>query len=234
NLDEFTELQSLQRQEHAGKEEADRLTLAFPSLNPILGVGSASVGSSVSAGSTPPISAGSNPPMSPCASPISANRHFISAGKSRVPAARLPVSAGRSTSVGRPTDSAGRSVSAGRPSGSAARTHVPADRILGKVTKTASSDRFPRALSVENSNIHDGLTIFDCPKSGIFTSSSYDKDFSGPDANNLESSFDVSSIITKRIHTIYPTSQVIGDINSPVQTRSQVTDAVFLQLLIKI
>nr|GFC67578.1 putative ribonuclease H-like domain-containing protein [Tanacetum cinerariifolium] len=51
-------------------------------------------------------------------------------------------------------------------------------------------DRFPRALSVENSNIHDGLTIFDCPKSGIFTSSSYDTDFSGLDANNLESSFD--------------------------------------------
>nr|GFC27358.1 retrovirus-related Pol polyprotein from transposon TNT 1-94 [Tanacetum cinerariifolium] len=32
----------------------------------------------------------------------------------------------------------------------------------------------------------------DCPKSGIFTSSSYDTDFSCPDANNLESSFDVT------------------------------------------
>nr|GEV59892.1 hypothetical protein [Tanacetum cinerariifolium] len=177
--------------QHDGKEEADRLGLAFLSLNPNLGVGFASSGSSVSVGGTPPIFAGSTPLMSPCASPISANCHFISTGKSHVPAARPSVSTGRSTSTGRPTDSAGRPVSAGRPSGSAARTPVTAGRILGK--------------------------------SGIITSSSYDKDLSGPDANNLESSFDVSSIITKRIHTIHPTSQVIGVINSLVQTRSQVT-----------
>nr|GEY21042.1 hypothetical protein [Tanacetum cinerariifolium] len=94
NLDELTELQALQRQEQAGKEEADQLRLAFPSLNPILGV-----------------------------------------------------------------------------------------------------------------DIHDGLKLFDCPKSGIFTSSSYDEEFSGPDANNLESSLDVRSTITKRIHNIHPTSQ---------------------------
>nr|GFB51401.1 putative ribonuclease H-like domain-containing protein [Tanacetum cinerariifolium] len=199
NLDEFTKLQSLQRQEHAGKKEADRLGLAFLSLNPILGVGSASVGSSISAGSTPPVSASSTPPMSPRASPISTNRHSISAGKSHVPAASLPVFAGRSTFAGRPTDSVGRSVSAGRPSGSAARTPVPADRILRKVTKTASSDRFPRASSVENSNIHDGLTIFDCPKSGIFISSSYDKDFFGHDANNLESPFDEPTTVAQAL-----------------------------------
>nr|GEY57668.1 hypothetical protein [Tanacetum cinerariifolium] len=47
-------------------------------------------------------------------------------------------------------------------------------------------------------------------------------DFSGPDANNLESSLNFSSTITKQIHNIYPTSQVIGDINYPVHTRSQV------------
>nr|GEV81950.1 putative ribonuclease H-like domain-containing protein [Tanacetum cinerariifolium] len=188
NLDEFTELQSLQMQEQAGKEEADRLGLVFPSLNPILAVGSASIGSSVSAGSTPPISAASH-----------------------VPAVRPPVSVGRSTSAGRPIDSVGRPVSTGRPSGSAARTPVPAGSILGTVTESASSDRFSRGSSVENFDIHDGLTIFDCLKSGIFTSSSYDKDFFGPDANNLESSFDVSSIITKRIHSIHLTSQALED-----------------------
>nr|GEW60830.1 hypothetical protein [Tanacetum cinerariifolium] len=223
NLDEFTELQSLQRQEQAGKKEADRLGLAFPSLNPILGVGSASIGSCVSAGSTPLVSAGSTPPLSPCPSLIFVDRHSISAGKSPVPAARPLISADRSTSTGRPTDSAGRPVSAGRPSGFAGRIIVSACRILGKVTESASSNRFPRASSVENLDIHNGLTIFDCPKSGIFTSSSYDKDFFGLDANNLESSFDVSYIITKRIHSIHPTSQVIGNINTPVQTRSQVT-----------
>nr|GFD57192.1 hypothetical protein [Tanacetum cinerariifolium] len=61
----------LQRQEQAGTKEADRLGLAFPSLNLILGVGTASIGSSISVGSTPPVSACSTPPMSPCASSIS-------------------------------------------------------------------------------------------------------------------------------------------------------------------
>nr|GFC97994.1 hypothetical protein [Tanacetum cinerariifolium] len=135
---------------------------------------------------------------------------------------RPSISIGRSMSADR-SISTGIHVSAGRLSCYAARTPIPAGCILGKVTESTSSDRFPRASSVENSNIHDTLTIFDCPKSGIFTSSSYDKDFSGPDANNLESSFDVNSIITKRIHTIHPTSQVIGDINSPVQTKSQIS-----------
>nr|GFB80776.1 hypothetical protein [Tanacetum cinerariifolium] len=184
NLDELAELQALQRQEQAGTKEVDRLRLVFPSLNPILGVGSASIGSFISAGSTPSVSAGSTPLISLYASPISADRHSISAGKSQIFA-------------GRPTGSAGRPVSAGRPSGTADRTPVPAD-------------------------IHDGLKIFDCPKSGIFTSSSYDEEFAGPDANNLESSLDVSSTITKRIHNIHPTYQVLGDINSPVQTRRQV------------
>nr|GFA80079.1 ribonuclease H-like domain-containing protein [Tanacetum cinerariifolium] len=70
------------------------------------GVGSAPIGSSVSAGSTPPVFAGSTPPMSPCASPISADRHSIFAGKCHV-------------STGRPTGSTGRPVFAGKPTSSA-------------------------------------------------------------------------------------------------------------------
>nr|GEY63606.1 putative ribonuclease H-like domain-containing protein [Tanacetum cinerariifolium] len=170
NLGELTELQALQRKEQERKEEADQLGLAFPSLNLILGVGSTPIGSSVSASSTPPVSACSTPPMSPCASPISAGRP-VSAGTPTGSVGR-PVSTGIPVSAGKSTGSAVRPVSAGRPSGSAARTPIPAD-------------------------IHDGLKIFDCPKSGIFTSSSYDEEFSGPDANNLTSSVDVSSTITK-------------------------------------
>nr|GEX97166.1 putative ribonuclease H-like domain-containing protein [Tanacetum cinerariifolium] len=166
NLDELAELQALQRQEQTGKEEADHLGLAFPSLYLMLDVGTSSIGSPVSAGNTPLIS--------PSASPISVDRHSSAAGKCHV-------SVGRPGSAGRPV-SAGRPISAGKPTGSADRSSVPAD-------------------------IHDGLTIFDCLKSGIFTSSSYDEDFSGPDANNLESSLNVSSTITKRIHNIHPTSQ---------------------------
>nr|GFC14554.1 putative ribonuclease H-like domain-containing protein [Tanacetum cinerariifolium] len=160
------------RQEQAGKEEADHLGLAFPSLNPILGVGTASIRSSVSAGSTPPISAGSTPQLSPCAFLISADRHSSAAGKSHVSAGRPTGSAGRPVSTGKPTGSAGRPVSAGKPTISASRlsvhvgrSSIPAGHILGKVTASASSERFPRASSVGNSDIHDGLKIFDCPKS---------------------------------------------------------------------
>nr|GEV65654.1 copia protein [Tanacetum cinerariifolium] len=152
--------------------------------NPIFGVDSASISSSISASGTPPVSAGSAPPMSLCASPIFAARPSISADKSHVFAVRPSIFAGKSIFTGIP-------VSAGRPSCFATRTPVPVGRILRKVTASTSSNRFPRALSMENSDIHDGLTIFDCPKFGIFTSFSYDKDFSGPDANNLESSFDI-------------------------------------------
>nr|GEV29636.1 ribonuclease H-like domain-containing protein [Tanacetum cinerariifolium] len=171
----------------AGKEEADRLGLEFPSLNRILGVGTASIGSSISAGSTPPIFASSTPQL-----PTGSVGRLVFAGKPTD-------SAGRPVFTGKPTGSAGRHVSAGRLFVPAGRSYVPVSRILGKVTASASSERFPRASSVENSDIHDGLKIFDCPKSSIFKFSSYDDDFSGPNANNLESSFDVSSTITKRI-----------------------------------
>nr|GEU94678.1 hypothetical protein [Tanacetum cinerariifolium] len=183
NLDELTELQALQRQEQTGKEEADQVRLAFPSLNLILGVGTTPIGSSVSAGNTPPISASSTPLMSPCTSSISADRNFISAGKCHVPAGRTTGSAGRPISAGRPTGSAGRPVSAGKPIGSAGRP-VSAGRPIFAGRPSGSAARTP---------------IFDCPKSGIFTSSSYDEDFSGPHANNLESSLKVSSTITKGI-----------------------------------
>nr|GFB56788.1 hypothetical protein [Tanacetum cinerariifolium] len=173
-------------------EEADRVGLAFPSLNPILGVGTASISSFVYAG-----------------------RPTGSAGR--------PVSACRPTGFARRLVSTGNLTgSAGRPFGSIARTPIPAGRILGKLPSNTPSKRFLRASSMENSYIHNGLKIFDYPKSGIFTSSSYDEEFSRPDANNLASSVDVSSTITKRIHNIHPTSQILGDINSPVQTRSQV------------
>nr|GEU38865.1 ribonuclease H-like domain-containing protein [Tanacetum cinerariifolium] len=104
--------------------------------------------------------------------PMSPCVSLISADRPSISAGKSHVLAVRpSISTDRPI-STGIPVSAGRPSCSAARTPIPAD-------------------------IHDTLTIFDCLKSGIFTYSSYDKDFSGPDANNSESSFDVNSIITK-------------------------------------
>nr|GEU54994.1 ribonuclease H-like domain-containing protein [Tanacetum cinerariifolium] len=89
------ELQALQKQEQASKEEADRLGLAFPSLNPMLGFGTSSISSSVSAGSTPSVSAGSTPQMSLYSFPISTDQHSSAAGKCHVPAGRPTGSAGR-------------------------------------------------------------------------------------------------------------------------------------------
>nr|GEU45687.1 putative ribonuclease H-like domain-containing protein [Tanacetum cinerariifolium] len=117
NLDELAKLQALQKQEQAGKEEADHLRLAFPSLNPMLGVGISSISSFISAGSTPSVSAGSTPQMS---SPTGSAGRPVSAG-------RPTGSAGRPVSADRLLGSACRPVSAGRPSGSAYRSSVHAE-----------------------------------------------------------------------------------------------------------
>nr|GFC55061.1 putative ribonuclease H-like domain-containing protein [Tanacetum cinerariifolium] len=109
--------------------------------------------------------AGSTSPMSLCASPISADRHSISDGKCHVSAGRPTGSAGRPVFAGKPTGFAGRPVSAGKPTGSAGRP-ISVGRPSGSATRTP----------VPAGHIHDGLNIFDCPKSGIFTSSSYDKE----------------------------------------------------------
>ncbi|GJY71310.1 putative ribonuclease H-like domain-containing protein [Tanacetum coccineum] len=59
------------------------------------------------------------------------------------------------------------------------------------------------------------------PSPGIFSSTSYDDEFSA-DLNNLASTVEVSPVATKWINTIHPHSLIIGEPNSSVQTRSQV------------
>nr|GEX52756.1 retrovirus-related Pol polyprotein from transposon TNT 1-94 [Tanacetum cinerariifolium] len=56
---------------------------------------------------------------------------------------------------------------------------------------------------------------------GIFSSSSYETDFCA-DVTNLASTVAVDPVATKRVNTIYPQSQIIRDLQSPVQTRSTV------------
>ncbi|GKG16311.1 hypothetical protein Tco_0358634, partial [Tanacetum coccineum] len=53
------------------------------------------------------------------------------------------------------------------------------------------------------------------PSPRIFSSSSYDDEFSA-DLNNLASTMEVSLVVTKRINTIYPQSLIIGDHTSAV------------------
>ncbi|GKC49136.1 putative ribonuclease H-like domain-containing protein, partial [Tanacetum coccineum] len=70
------------------------------------------------------------------------------------------------------------------------------------------------SLSSELEDIHHHPSI------GIFSSSSYDADFS-VDANNLAPTVDVNSLVTKRANTIHPQSLILGDPTSAVQTRSK-------------
>ncbi|GKF49041.1 hypothetical protein Tco_0142292, partial [Tanacetum coccineum] len=65
--------------------------------------------------------------------------------------------------------------------------------------------------------------IYDNPTDGIFTNSSYDDEGVVADFTNLEPVVNVSPIPTSRINSIHPSTQILGDPKSAVQTRSKVT-----------
>ncbi|GJS55016.1 putative ribonuclease H-like domain-containing protein [Tanacetum coccineum] len=64
--------------------------------------------------------------------------------------------------------------------------------------------------------------IYDNLSDGIFTNASYDDEGVVADFTNLETTVNVSPIPTSRIHSIHPTTQILGDLTSAVQTRSKV------------
>nr|GEV88593.1 putative ribonuclease H-like domain-containing protein [Tanacetum cinerariifolium] len=61
---------------------------------------------------------------------------------------------------------------------------------------------------------------------GIFSSSSYDDDFYA-DVTKLDSNVAVDPVATRRINSIHPQSQILGDLQSPVQTKSTVQKSKF-------
>ncbi|GJR12698.1 putative ribonuclease H-like domain-containing protein [Tanacetum coccineum] len=73
-----------------------------------------------------------------------------------------------------------------------------------------------------NSQIPALEDIYDNPNDGIFTNASYDDKGAVADFTNLETTVNVSLIPTSRIHSIHPTTQILGDPRSTVQTRSKV------------
>ncbi|GKF58791.1 hypothetical protein Tco_0172328, partial [Tanacetum coccineum] len=64
--------------------------------------------------------------------------------------------------------------------------------------------------------------IYDNPNDGIFTNASYDDKDVVADFTNLETIMNVSPIPTSRTHSIHPTTQILGDPKSAVQTKSKV------------
>ncbi|GJV19149.1 putative ribonuclease H-like domain-containing protein [Tanacetum coccineum] len=65
--------------------------------------------------------------------------------------------------------------------------------------------------------------IYDNPTDGFFTNASYDDEGAVADFTNLETIVNVSPIPTSRINSIHPSTLILGDPNSAVQTRSKVT-----------
>ncbi|GKF97420.1 hypothetical protein Tco_0293241, partial [Tanacetum coccineum] len=65
--------------------------------------------------------------------------------------------------------------------------------------------------------------IYRNPTDGIFTNSSYDDEGAVDDFTNLETVVNVSPIPTSRINSIHPSTLILVDPQSAVQTRSKVT-----------
>nr|GFA17358.1 ribonuclease H-like domain, reverse transcriptase, RNA-dependent DNA polymerase [Tanacetum cinerariifolium] len=96
---------------------------------------------------------------------------------------------------------------------SAATSPLPLVHSLGSCAHTT---RFPSPSDLGN---HQHTA-------GIFSSSSYDDDFCA-DVTNLDSNVVVDPVATRRINSIHPQSQILGDLQSPVQTRSTVQKSKF-------
>ncbi|GJT68464.1 putative ribonuclease H-like domain-containing protein [Tanacetum coccineum] len=81
---------------------------------------------------------------------------------------------------------------------------------------TANSDQ-------DDSEIPALEEIYDNPTAGIFTNASYDDEGAVADFTNLETIMNASPIPTSRINSIHPSTLILGDQKSAVQTRSKVT-----------
>ncbi|GJV28184.1 putative ribonuclease H-like domain-containing protein [Tanacetum coccineum] len=104
-------------------------------------------------------------------------------------------------------------------------TSLPPGHSLGS---SEHSSRYPSPSDLANSmsSSSEMEDIHHHPDSGIFSSSSYDDDFGGT-VTNLAPSVVVDSVPTKRVNTIHPQSQILGDLTSPVQTRGTLKKSKF-------
>ncbi|GKB51378.1 putative ribonuclease H-like domain-containing protein, partial [Tanacetum coccineum] len=78
------------------------------------------------------------------------------------------------------------------------------------------------ARATNDSQILALKDIYDNPSDGNFTNASYDDEGVVADFTNLETTVNVSPIPISRIHSIHPTTQILRDPTSAVQTRSKI------------
>ncbi|GKE67332.1 putative ribonuclease H-like domain-containing protein, partial [Tanacetum coccineum] len=115
--------------------------------------------------------------------------------------------------VGQGNPTVSSSVSADFNPVSADEPTLPPGESLGS---SANTTRFPLPSDV----------CIDQLSSGIFTYSSYDDDFRAT-LTNLAPAVDVNPVPTRRVNTIHPQSQILGDLASPVLTRSRAQKSKF-------
>ncbi|GJT50217.1 putative ribonuclease H-like domain-containing protein [Tanacetum coccineum] len=83
-----------------------------------------------------------------------------------------------------------------------------------------SADHDEEVFSDADDDEMPEIRIYDKSNEGIFEKASYDDDGIITDFNNLPDEVDVSTNHTLRINNAHPQSQILGDPNTPVQTRS--------------
>ncbi|GJV70289.1 putative ribonuclease H-like domain-containing protein [Tanacetum coccineum] len=101
-------------------------------------------------------------------------------------------------------------------------------RIVGRETclnnstypNSPSADHDEEVFSDADDDEMPEIRIYDKSNEGIFEKASYDDDGIITDFNNLPDEVDVSTNHTLRINNAHPQSQILGDPNTPVQTRS--------------
>ncbi|GJY36751.1 putative ribonuclease H-like domain-containing protein, partial [Tanacetum coccineum] len=116
--------------------------------------------------------------------------------------------------------SAGSTSAGSDPAGSIPAGHFqPADSYAPAASTSVSADLIP-VHADESTLLPEQIS------SGIFTSSSYDDDFRAT-LTNLAPAVEVNPVPTKRVNTIHPQSQILGDLASPVLTRSRAQKSKF-------
>ncbi|GJY64707.1 putative ribonuclease H-like domain-containing protein [Tanacetum coccineum] len=142
----------------------------------------------------------------------------LATSRNRVPAGKVDSAAGVTDGPTDPSTPVFKPVHTAAPS-------LPPGHSLGS---SEHSTRYPSPSDLANSmsSYSEMEDIHHHPDSGIFSSSSYDDDFGGT-VTNLAPSVVVDSVPTKRVNTIHPQSQILGDLTSPVQTRGTLKKSKF-------
>ncbi|GJV67848.1 putative ribonuclease H-like domain-containing protein [Tanacetum coccineum] len=142
----------------------------------------------------------------------------LAASRNRVPTGKVVTTAGVSDGS---TESSTPDFTPVHP----AATSLPPGLSLGS---SEHSSRYPSPSDLANSmsSSSEMEDIHHHSDTGIFSSSSYDDDFGGT-VTNLAPSVVVDSVPTKRVNTIHPQSQILGDLTSPVQTRGTLKKSKF-------